>query len=244
MICSRGIVLSAIRHSDDKVIINVYTLEAGMVSFLVRRSGHRNNSSGHVQAVLWQPLTVVDLVWRERRRDGLSVAYDATIAHPWLDLPFNPHKATIAMFLGELLGHVLRHEQSNPVLLNFIERSLSWLDAAPSGFANFHIVFLLGLSRHLGFEPNVAGWREGSFFDLRAAEFVEQRPSHSDYLEGGEASLVPRLMHLGYGQMRRVALSGNARKRILEVIVTFYRLHIAEVPEIRSLSILHDVYRS
>ncbi|MBQ7442934.1 MAG: recombination protein O N-terminal domain-containing protein [Bacteroidaceae bacterium] len=244
MITSRGIVLNAVRYSDDKVIVNVFTAEAGTVAFVVRRggSGGRTGRGGRVRAALWQPLTVVDVTWREPRRGDLAVASEVGMARVWTDIPYHPHKAAMALFVGEFLGCVLRQEQADARLLAWLEASLAWLDGAREGFASFHVVLLLGLSRFLGFAPNIGGWREGAFFDLRAAEYTQCRPLHPDYLEGEEAALVPRLLRLGYGNMRRVGLNGRARSRMLEVIVTYYRLHVADFPPLRSLDVLRATF--
>ena len=43
--------------------------------------------------------------------------------------------------------------------------------------------------------------------------------------------------------MRRVRLSGAARSRMLEVIVAFYRLHVPDLPEMRSLAVLRETFR-
>lgn len=243
MICSSGIVLNSIRYTDDKVIVNVYTAVAGGMAFVVRRNGVRSARSVRQSAAMWQPLTLVELTWDDTHRGSLAVAREITIVRPWVDIPFHPHKAAMALFLGEFLGHVLRHEPANAELTAFAERSLEWFDNAESGFASFHVTLLLGLSRYLGFEPNTEDWHEGWFFDLRAAEFCESRPTHPDYIEGSEAALVPRLLRLGYGQMRRVKLNGLARSRMLEVIVWFYRLHVPDLPDMKSLAVLRDTFR-
>ena len=240
MISTFGIVLGYVRYTDDKLIVNAYTEAAGALAFVARRGARRG---GRQRAALWQPLTVVELTYDERLRGGLVTLREASIVRPWVDIPYHPHKAAIALFLGEFLGHVLRNEPANAALLRYLQQSLSWLDVARTGFANFHVALLLGLSRHLGFEPNIDGWHEGSFFDLRDAAFCTYRPAHPDYIEGDEAALVPRLLRLGFGQLRRVRLSGAVRSRMLEVIVWFYRLHVPELPEMKSLTVLRDTFR-
>jgi DNA repair protein RecO (recombination protein O) len=47
---------------------------------------------------------------------------------------------------------------------------------------------------------------------------------------------------MDYRSMRAVGLNGAARRRTLQLIVLFYRLHIPEFPEVRSLEVLADVF--
>ena len=251
MISTVGIVLNSVRYTDDKVIVNVFTRSAGGMGFVVKRPGgaaadsrrgSRRSAAASGRAAVWQPLTLVEMVYDERLRGGLARVREVRIARPWVDMPYHPHKASMSLFLGEFLGHVLRSEPANGELMDFLVEGLAWLDSAQTGFASFHVVMLLGLSRFLGFEPNVSGWKEGSFFDLRDATYSEWRPTHPDYIEGDEAALAARLLRLGYGQMRRVRLSGAARSRMLEVIVWFYRLHVPELPEMKSLAVLREMF--
>ena len=57
---------------------------------------------------------------------------------------------------AELLSYATRHEQANGALYLFIQASIEWLDHAKGAIANFHIVFMIQLSFHLGFMPNIA----------------------------------------------------------------------------------------
>lgn len=235
VISCRGIVLSAVGYADNKVVVNVLTETEGSVGFIVRRGRG-------ARAAVWQPLSVVNVVWH-MRGSGLQTPREISVARPWRSIPYSPNKAAMAMFLSEFLTHALRHEPHGEGLMAWLEASLAWLDAADADYANFHAVLLLKLTRFLGFAPNVGGWHEGAFFDLQAAEFTAVQPLHPDYLEADEAALVPALLRLGYGLMRRVRLDGASRRRLLDVIVWFYRLHVPGFGELRSLDVLSDVVR-
>ncbi|MCR5843395.1 MAG: DNA repair protein RecO C-terminal domain-containing protein, partial [Oscillospiraceae bacterium] len=47
--------------------------------------------------------------------------------------------------------------QQHDHLFDYIQDSMQWLDMAEKGFANFHITFLIHMSRFLGFYPNLSG---------------------------------------------------------------------------------------
>ena len=63
------------------------------------------------------------------------------------------------MFLAEFLSHALREEGKNEPLFAYLVSSIRWLDACRSDYANFHLVFLIRLSRFLGFYPNLEVYR-------------------------------------------------------------------------------------
>ena len=60
------------------------------------------------------------------------------------------------MFLAEFLYRALKEEAPNEPLFAYLQHSIRWLDECEGrSFANFHLVFLMRLSRFLGLYPNV-----------------------------------------------------------------------------------------
>lgn len=239
MIRSHGIVLHSLRYGDTQVIVNIFTEMAGTVAFIVNqpRAGKRG-----VKASAWQPLSLVEVVWEPRASASLQKPKELTLWQPWQSLPFEPAKATVALFLGEFLGHALRSEQENAPLFAFMLNGLSWLDESEQHYANFHIVFLLHLTRFLGFLPNVDDWHEGSYFDLQGAMFTDIAPAHRHYLNPEESALVPKFLRMNIRSMQAVGLNRALRRRALEIVTEFYRLHIPEFPELKSLEVLAEVF--
>ena len=242
MMRSNGIVLHTLRYNDVQWIVEIFTETAGTVSFLVRRSSVTGRRSG-VRAGAWQPLSLVEVVWVPRPQASLQKPLELTLWRPWADIPFHPVKASVALFLGEFLYRALHNEQVNGPLFAYLVNAFTWFDEAQKNIANFHLVVLLHLTRFLGFEPNVDDWCEGAFFDLEGACFTLQRPLHTHYLEPAEAALVPKFLRMDVRKMRAVAMTGVARTRVLQLVIEFYRLHVPEFPELKSLEVLAEVFR-
>ena len=172
-------------------------------------------------------------------------------------IPFSSEKLAITLFTAEFLYHALRSEQQDELLFAYISSSMQWLDAAPAGYANFHLTFLMHMSRFLGFYPNLGSLtpnpspkREGSlrsegnelFFDLREARFCNTAPLHRDFLQPEEAGMIQLLMRMDFPTMHLFRLSHQERNRIVDVLVQYYRLHIPQFPELRSLSVLQELW--
>lgn len=236
---SHGIVLHTIRYNDTQFIVNVFTEQAGMVPFLLRS---RVRTGGSRQAARWQPLALVEVAWEPHELHALQRPTEFGLWQPWTSLPFHPHKMAMALCLGEFLSHALRHEAANPLLFGYIVQSLQWLDTSETHFANFHVVFLLRLTQFLGFYPNVECWHPGSFFDMRSATFVDGRPPHPNYINPEEAALVPKFLRMDMRKMKAVGLNGAIRTRALSLITEFYRLHVPEFPDIKSIAVLSEVF--
>lgn len=236
---SRAIVLHTLKYNDESLIANLLTEEQGRVGMMVRISRSKRAAVRHT---LFQPLAVLEVEWDERPRATLQRPRAVQTALPLATVPYDARKAAIALFLAEFLNHAVQAEPDAHGLFNYIVRSVEWLDTCPAGFANFHLVFLLRLTRFLGFMPNVDDAAAGDCFDLRASCFTAAQPLHPDFLPPADAALVPKLMRMGYDNMRFFRFSGAERSRLLGYINTYYRLHLPDFPELKSLAVLKAIY--
>lgn len=237
---SQIIVLHVIRYADDKLIAECLSETEGRVSFVVRIS---HSSRAAVRHTLFQPLAVLDVEWTVRPRGGLVIPKSVRVATPFSTLHSDPRKATVALFLSEVLMYIVRSEEASGAMFEFVASGLEWFDTAPVGTAtaNFHIVFLLRLSLFLGITPNLEDC-DLPYFDLMASEFLGTAPAHAYYIYGVEAAAFSQLMRMNFGTMHLFALSREQRGRILELVLQYYRLHLPAMPEPKSLDVLREVF--
>ena len=192
----------------------------------------------------FQPLTLLEIETDVRPRLQLQKLSDARLLHPFSTIPFDQHKLSIALFIAEFLYYALRSEQQNALLFDYVTDSIQWLDGQDSRFANFHLVFLMRLSRFLGFYPNLDDYAAGDYFDLRESVFLSAPPVHRDFLYPQEAEKVQLMMRMDFATMHLFQMSHTKRNRLLEVALSYYRLHIPDFPELKSLSVLQELYES
>lgn len=231
--------LGTVKYTDRMNIAQVYTLQLGTSSFLVPLQRARKSA---VRQVLFQPLSLVELEADVRPTVSVHRIKEARAWHVMQTLPYDPYKSAIGLFLAEFLRYTLRQEDVNEPLFAYLVHSLRWLDACPGQFANFHLVFLMRLSRFVGLYPNLDDYVPGCVFDLRNACFLTTLPGHGQYLRPEEAESLHALMRMNYDTMRFFAMNRRQRARCLEVICEYYRLHIPEFPELKSLDVLHELF--
>ncbi len=236
---TRGIVLRSLRYGDNALVVDIYTAVRGTVSFMVKIPRSRK---AVLKSVFFRPLSILDIDFDYRQKASLQRLGDVRWGYTYTTLPYEPYKASIALFLAEFLCRVLKHEGENDSLFSYILYSLQWLDASERSFSNFHLVFITRLTRFLGFYPNVEAWREGDWFDMQNACFVHGRPLHVACLGPREAALIPLFMRMNYDSMRFFVMNRRERERFLEVLNDYYRLHVPEFPELKSLDVLKEVF--
>ena len=236
----RGIVIRTVKYNDNKQIVDLYSETHGCLSFStpISRRGRKTGLS----AALWRPLTFVECQLEIRPSSRLSKLHDARVYLIYTDIPFNPVKSAVILFLSEFLSHVLRIEQADPLLYRYLETALQWFDACTSGVSNFHLSFLLHLTTFEGVRPDLHHDPVPSYFDLRSGCYARIRPSHPDVLEPSESRYLPYLFRMDLGSLSRYRFSRQQRQRILEVVNLYFRLHLPPFPELRSIAVLKEVF--
>lgn len=235
-----AVVLHCLKYNDTSHIVNVYAESVGRTSYIIKVS--RARGSG-VRPSLFHPLALLELEAEGRNTAQLRRITEARLLHPLHSLPLDPYKSAIALFLGEFLHHALREEGQNAPLFAYLVHSIRILDACQgAGVANFHLVFLMRLSRFLGLYPNLDDYQAGDCFDLQGACFSRRPPLHGHYLRPEEAVFIPRLIRMNFGTMHLFPFNRLQRLRCLEVLNDFYRLHIPSFPQLRSLEVLQELF--
>ena len=236
---TEAIVLHSLKYGETRMIVDMFTKTHGRLSFMVNipKTAHAK-----VKKQLFQPLTILEVEIDVRPKVQLQKLRDVRLATPFTTIPFHSHKLAISLFIAEFLYYALRSEQRNEPLFDYITNSIQWLDSQTDHFANFHLVFLMRLSRFLGFYPNLDDYQPGDYFNLRESVFCDTPPLHRDMLYPTEAEKLQLMMRMDYPTMHLFHLSHLERDRLLEVAVIYYRLHIPNFPELKSLSVLQQLF--
>ena len=158
-------------------------------------------------------------------------------------IPYDHRKSSQALFLSEVLYKVLREEDPNRELFEFLESSLQLLDVLEDNPSNFHLVFLVQLTKFLGFYPenNYGGERTG--FDMRNGQFSNGSGIHPDFFDRKSSELLYRLLGGNFNDLSQITVSQELRIQFLEDIMNYYRLHMHGFGQLKSLPVLQELYR-
>lgn len=255
---TEAIVLHSLKYGESRLIVDLFTREHGRLSCIV---GIPKTGRAKVKKQFFQPLSLIDVECDIRANVRLQKIRDARMLNPYVSLMCEPSKLSISLFLAEFLYHALRGEQQpDSQLFDYMRNSFLWLDTATADFANFHLAFLMHLSRFLGFYPNITPpsvspreetatpkaspreGQEGVFFDLREGTFCDAPPLHQDFLRPEEAARIHTMMRMDYQNMHLFRMSHIDRNRCLDIILAYYRLHLPSFPELKSLPVLQELY--
>ena len=143
-------------------------------------------------------------------------------SYPLNGLRGNLYKASISMFMAEVLFRVLRDGANEEGLYDWCIRKILLLDAMDGNFSNFHLLFLLELTSVLGFRP----------------EFSDLAP----FVSAENAAAAESLMRLPFEEAMLVPMTGAVRSDLIESFLSYMEIHLEYPLNIRSASVLKDLF--
>ncbi len=216
---TRGIVFRFTRFRETSIIVTIFTEHFGLQSYIV--NGVRS-ASARGKMALYQPLTLLDMVVYHKEHANIVRIKEVKCFFPFQSIPANIKKSAIALFLTELVNKTVKDESHAHELFNFLSNSLITLDEMKSGYENFHLIFLIRLSRLLGF---------GIF---SAVDITGGKIAADDMF-----SLISKLVNSDYN--RPVEMTIAQRRELLDWLLMFYKTHMDSLGEFKSVQVLKEV---
>ena len=216
---TRGIVFRFTKYGETSIIVNIFTELFGLQSYIV--NGVRSKSSKN-KIALYQPLTLLEMVVYHRENANINRIKEVKCFYPYQTIPVDIKKSALAIFINEVLNKTVKEESHAQELCTFLMESLQALDRMTEKAENFHLMFLLKLSRLLGF---------GAY---NLIEVLGPRASDQE-----TERLLDQLIHAEYHTF--IPLTNTQRRAILELLLKFYADHIDTFGEMRSVQVLRDV---
>lgn len=230
---TRGIVIHYLKFKESSIIAKVYTEALGIQTYII--NGVRSRKAKNNKIAFFQPLTLLEMVVYHRpHREQINRISEIKCAYPFQSIPFDMKKTGIAMFMAEVMQKSLKEEGENELLFNFLWEQIKILDQQTTQYENLHLFFLIRLSAFLGFAPE-----EG-------AELLRQIEEHKTLLL--DAVLYEQLeITLGHlvntEDIALVQIPAAVRPLVIDCLIDFYKLHVANFEGLKSLGVLREINR-
>lgn len=232
---TKAVVLSSLKFNEKSLIVKCFTLSDGLKSYFVPNafSTKKNNQ----KIAYFQPLTLLEIEATHKNKGTLEYFKELKIATPFYTINTNVYKATIVLFVSEMLSNSIQEEEKNENMFSFFETALLWLDHH-NDFSNFHLIFLLETTKYLGFYPDTSDI-ENHYFELVDGVFSSLQGVNC--LSGQETALFKRLLDLKFQSDQKV-FSASERQALLKILLSFYNAHLAGFRHPKSLDVLKEVF--
>lgn len=239
LVKTEGIVLNKFDYSDSSIIVKVYTRYYGLQTLMIR-GAHRKKSTQ--KASLFQALSILELVFYHKENQEIKTPKEIRLAHVYRSLQSHFLKASIAVFIAEILGKVIRETFPDERKYEFIKNSLLYFDLQEEGIVNFHLSFLIKLSKYLGFYINE---QELENLLIKSLKNQESSSIEVNFRFGVKTSISNSYLALfnqSYLTLPEVKLTNNQRRAIMKALINHYREHIENFGEVKSLEVFEQVF--
>lgn len=236
-VTTKAIVLSSLKYGDTSLIVRAYTESDGLKSYLLK--GVLASKKGKLKSAYFLPLMQLEIEAYHKNKGTLESIREVKVAVPYKTLHTDIVKNSVVLFLAEMLGNSIHEQEQDQSLFNYLEYSLQWLDAHTLP-PDFHILFLLNLSKYLGFYPDTS-LRDLPFFDLQEGEFCPS-PSLNPLIHSEILLDFKKFLGMNFDALNAIKLTKSNRRELLKMVILYYRLHVHGFREPKSLAILNAVF--
>ncbi len=235
---TKGIVLKNNKYSETSVIARIYTEKFGLQSYLI--NGVRTKKA-KIKASLLQPMSLLEMVVYHRDNKNLQRVAEIKQAYIYKSLLFNITKGSLGIFLLEVIYRTIQEQEPNNKLFNFIFESFKQLDLKQDNINNFHLFFMLHLTRYLGFLPDGKYSADTPVLDLVEGIFKTDISMKRYLMDKNLSEITSKILQSNFDTWERIEINYAQRKRLLEDLIRFYNLHISNFNKLKSLAVLEKV---
>ena len=107
--------------------------------------------------------------------------------------------------------------------------------------SSFHLHFLIQLTRYLGFFPKNNFSEKNNTFDLMEGEFSNTTDFSEYFAPLPISRYIAELQNARFEMNVNFSYPSNHRNELLDVIIKYFQLHIADFGELKSHKILKEV---
>jgi DNA repair protein RecO (recombination protein O) len=237
VVATKAIVLSSLKYNDSSLIVKCFTQEEGLKSYLIR--GVLKAKKGGLKVAYFQPLTQLIIIASHNNKGTLNSIKEVQISNPYKTIYKDIIKQSVVMFLSEVLSYSIKEEEKNSQLFDYLESGLIWLDLHDK-IANFHLLFLLNLTRFLGFYPDLSE-KDKLGFDLAEGNFTDIT-SQKNIIYGNNFYQFKKLLGINFDSIENVSFNKHERQVVLKIIIRYFELHLDGFKKPKSLQILETVF--
>ena len=237
IISTKAIVISSIKYGDNHLIVKCYTEKEGAKSYLLR--GILSSRKKQLKAAYFQPLTQLKIVANHKTNQTLHSIKEVEIDNHYTSLSVDIYKQSIVLFLSEVLNYSIQEEEENVPLYYYLESAFVWLDTHKN-VSNFHLVFLLNLTKYLGFYPELNN-SDQNYFDLSEGYFTSKLPKFN-FIKGDDLVVFNKLLGINFDTVNSVKFNSKSRQQVLAIIIQYYELHLTGFRKPKSLEVLKALF--
>ncbi len=216
---TKGLVLNYIKYGDSSIICKIFTNSFGLQSYII--NGIRNSKTKNI--ALYQPLNILNMVVYHKNNSGIQRIKEAKLDVIYSSIHVNMKKVLVCFFISEFLSKILNNESNQEEKFGFMQSSLIEFDKLDNKFSDFHVQFLIKLSRYYG-------------IDIISSDQL----NNSNYSEKQLNEYIQKCIDGGY----KVNINSNniLRNKVINLIIEYFSIHLEINIKLKSTDVLKEIF--
>ena len=236
---SRAFVIRSIKNGETSLIVSCYLEDIGYKTFIVK--GVYGSKKSKFSKAHFFPLNIINLNYSYTEGKNLGFIKEVKTEKLYNSLHLDIQKSSVIIFLSEILNSIFKEETLvNKDLFDFLLNTLSWYDQVKS-CNNFHIKFLIELSRFIGFYPNINNEND-SFFNLESGS-TSATQSMGTNISGNDLTLFKEFLGTEFEDLNSMNIKNQSRTQILNYIIDYYSLHLQMFKTPKSTNVFAEIFK-
>lgn len=233
LVKTKAIVISSLKYQEKSLIVKCFTQSDGLKSYFVPNAFAAKKSNQKI--AYFQAFSILEIEANHKNKGTLEHFKEIKLAHSYQTIPTDMVKSSMILFLSEMLHHSIKEEEKNDNLFTYLETALLWLDNHDEN-ANFHLIFLLQMTKFFGFFPSIP---DGDYFEMIDGVFSQYQGTSC--LNFNDTQLLKKLLELKFDSSKKIFVSSE-RQLLLKIIIDYYSIHLEGFKKPKSLDVLKEVF--
>lgn len=231
------IILKILNFSDTQRIIHTFSQGKGYLSFISPSSFFKKKNC----AV--NLLQVAEAEYFYAEKGNFQKLKSVTPILNLSEIYFDVYKMNIILLWSEILNLILKNEQKNSALFEFIFSSVDYLNSAREDVANFNLFFLYRIAALVGFKIATDSYSPGYVFNVNDGNFVSP-DTQQLYVSGPNAArTIYTLCTCQAEDLKQIPLNRESRSILLDIVLLFFSIHFNTDFNIKSIRVIREVFK-
>jgi DNA repair protein RecO (recombination protein O) len=216
---TKAIILHYVKYGESGLIVHAYTEHFGRQSLMVHGARKHNSK---MSPTLFEALSILDIDMYKKENREIKNLKEVKSSFPLIHLHSDIRRSSVAMFIAEILYRTLQEEEANSSLFNYLIHTIQILDISEKGIEYIPLLFLIQFSKFLGIYPGA-------------------NPEIINYKSPGGNELAD-LIDYSLSDLNKLSMSYKSRSEWLEILIMHYKNHLEGMGEIKSMSVLREIF--
>jgi DNA repair protein RecO (recombination protein O) len=227
---NRAIILKTTKYQDKNIIVKVYSLQHGIMSFFVQNVFSTSKKPSKI--AYFQPLNIIEFELYSYKIGSLPKLKYVNNKYILQEIYTKIEKSSILIFLAELINFCIKEEEKNQAMFTFLEHKI--LELENQYHSNFHLIFLLEFTAFLGFYPKIE-YQENYFFDKQNGTFTPHYNTNC-FSENQSRFLAQ------FFENPNLILNTAQKNNLINLWIEYYQNHIDSQLKLKSLEVLKEIF--